>query len=189
MSSNTYAWHLIEVVGPNEHRLRDALLAANKESSWHGYVNDAAVPSITVTESKNGRAVQVERVYQTGRVLAQLKGDTILRFVNSNDQQRPLAFKQPGRPAFRFNSYRSISDEMAGRYFGVGAKAKPLPSSASDLDYAVGDRVKVIAGAFHGRTGSVKSLNFVTGEVTVSIAIFGRTQHVELYFDQVKPST
>ena len=189
MSSNTFAWYLIEVVGPNEHTLRDALLAANKERSWHGHVNDVVVPSITVTESKNGKAVQVERVYQTGRVLAQLKGDTILRFVNSKDQLRPLAFKQPDRPTIRFNSYRSVSDEMAGRYFGVGAKAKPLPSSASDLDYAVGDRVKVMAGAFHDQTGPVKSLNFATGEVTVSIAVFGRTQDVELFFDQVKPSS
>lgn len=192
MSNSAYTWYIIEGAGPTEFAFRDALLATHKERRWRRYVKDAVVPTVTVTETKNGKPVQVDRVYQTGRVLAQLADSKILSKIQSKDHDRPAAFK--GVPvsnagALSFDSHVSISDNVAGRYYGVGVKAKPLPSKEADLDYAIGDKVQVMGGAFHDFTGAVKSINFQTGEVTVSIAVFGRTQAVELYLYQVKPSS
>ncbi|MEL6530211.1 MAG: hypothetical protein AAFQ27_09625 [Pseudomonadota bacterium] len=192
MSNGTYTWYILDDVGPTEFEFRDALLAVNKEPRWRRYVKDAVVPTVTGTEMKNGKRVPVQRVYQTGRVLAHLADSKILSKIQSNAYDRPTAFKSLhslNPQGFRLDAYRPISDEIAGRYYGVGVKARPLPSSAADLDYAVGDRVQVIGGAFQDQTGPVKSLNFESGEVTVSITIFGRTQHVETYFDQVKPTS
>ncbi len=192
MSNGTYSWYILEGVGPTEYGFRDALLAADKEPKWRRFVKDAVVPTVTVTETKDGKSDAVKRVYQTGRILAQLADSRILSTIQSNDHDRPTAFKNQRAPTgqgFRIASYRTITDDAAGRYYGVGAKAKPLPSKEADLDYAVGDTVKVMGGAFHDQTGLVKSLNFETGEATVSIAIFGRTQRVDVYFDQVKASS
>ena len=190
MNNGTYSWYILEDVGPTEYEFRDALLAANKEPGWRGFVKDAVVPTVTATETKDGKSIQAKRVYQSGRILAQLADHKILGKIQNNDLDRPTAFKSKHvstNGAFRIRSYISISDDVAGRYFGVGVKAKPLPSKESDLDYALGDKIQVMDGAFRDQTGLVKSLNFDTGEVTVSIAIFGRTQIVDLFFDQVRP--
>jgi transcriptional antiterminator NusG len=57
------------------------------------------------------------------------------------------------------------------------------------IDFEIGDMVKIIAGPFRGYTGPVKELNAEKGKLKSMLLIFGRETPVEIDFDQVEKAT
>ena len=55
-----------------------------------------------------------------------------------------------------------------------------------DIDFEVGEIVKVIAGPFRGYSGPISEINAERGKLKSLILIFGRETPVELDFDQVE---
>ena len=80
----------------------------------------------------------------------------------------------------------------------VGPGSKPVPLTDEEMaplgiqkedvvvDFAEGDTVTVIAGAWEGTVGAVQSINMQKQSLTINVELFGRETPVELSFAEVK---
>ena len=80
----------------------------------------------------------------------------------------------------------------------VGAGGKPVPLTEDeirnmgfeklpvDINYEVGDTVKIIAGPLEGFIGVVEEINIDKEKVRVLVSMFGRETPVELEFSQIQ---
>jgi transcriptional antiterminator NusG len=144
------------------------------------FVEAIEVPTETVTEIKRGTRVESERKFMPGYVLAKLEmNDQVYHLVKNTP--KVTGFLGPGgRP-------QPIPDAQAARMIETreeiashGAKPK------INVDYEIGDAVKVLDGPFASFNGVVEELDFDRGRVKVSVSIFGRATPVELEFEQVE---
>ena len=81
----------------------------------------------------------------------------------------------------------------------VGPEGKPVPLTDAEIaslglmkhleevDYAVGDQVKIVSGPLEGFTGVVESIDIPSNKVNLTISMFGRETPAELELDQVEP--
>ena len=80
----------------------------------------------------------------------------------------------------------------------VGPGSKPVPLTDEEMaplgirkedvvvDFAEGDTVTVIAGAWEGTVGAVQSINTQKQSLTINVELFGRETPVEIGFAEVK---
>ena len=80
----------------------------------------------------------------------------------------------------------------------VGPGSKPVPLSDEEIeelgfgkreviaDFALGDTIVVIAGAWKDTIGAIKSINESKKTLTINVEMFGRETPVELNFTEVK---
>ena len=80
----------------------------------------------------------------------------------------------------------------------VGPGSKPVPLTAAEMaplgikqenivvDFAEGDTVQVIAGAWADTVGVVQAMNVQKQSLTINVELFGRETPVEISFAEVK---
>ena len=80
----------------------------------------------------------------------------------------------------------------------VGPGSKPVPLTDEEMaplgiqkedvvvDFAEGDTVTVIAGAWEGTVGAVQSINMQKQSLTINVELFGRETPVEISFAEIK---
>lgn len=80
----------------------------------------------------------------------------------------------------------------------VGPGSKPVPLTAAEMaplgikqenivvDFAEGDSVQVIAGAWADTVGVVQAMNVQKQSLTINVELFGRETPVEISFAEVK---
>ena len=80
----------------------------------------------------------------------------------------------------------------------VGPGSKPVPLTEEEMlplgiqrenvvvDFAVGDLVTVISGAWEGTVGAVQTMNEQKQSLSINVELFGRETPVELSFAEVK---
>jgi transcription termination/antitermination protein NusG len=139
------------------------------------------VPTETVTEVKRGKKVQVERKFMPGYVLAKLSMNDDIYHLVKNTPKVTGFLGSSGKP-------QAISEGEAARYFGAQKEAEAAPKHKVNVDYEIGDSVKVLDGPFASFNGVVEELDFEKNRVKVSVSIFGRATPVELDFEQVELS-
>jgi transcription termination/antitermination protein NusG len=144
-------------------------------------VEQVEVPTETVTEVKRGKKVQVERKFMPGYVLAKLAMNDDIYHLVKNTPKVTGFLGSSGKP-------QAISEGEAARYFGAQKEAEAAPKHKVNVDYEIGDSVKVLDGPFASFNGVVEELDFEKNRVKVSVSIFGRATPVELDFEQVELS-
>ena len=174
-------WYIIHAYSGFESKVKEAILAEAERIGLSQLIEDVQVPSETVTEVKRGKKVQVERKTMPGYVLAKL---------NMNDDIYHLIKNTPKVTGFLGSSGKpqAISESEAARYFGAAEAAAATPRHTVNIDYEIGDQVKVLDGPFASFNGLVEELDFDKNRVKVSVSIFGRATPVELDFEHVELS-
>ena len=84
------------------------------------------------------------------------------------------------------NKVRDAIQSEAARMLTSEREAAHSPKQKINVDYEIGDAVKVLDGPFASFNGVVEELDFDRGRVKVSVSIFGRATPVELEFEQVE---
>ena len=172
-------WYIIHAYSGFENKVRDSIMAEAERLGLSEAVEDVQVPTETVTEVKRGKKVQVERKFMPGYVLAKLNmTDDIYHLVKNTP--KVTGFLGSG------NKPQPISEREAARYFGGVEEAKAAPKREVQVEYDIGDQVKVNAGPFASFNGVVEELDFDKQRVKVSVSIFGRATPVELGFEEVE---
>lgn len=172
-------WYIIHAYSGFENKVKEAIIAEAERLGLTEGVEEIEVPTETVTEVKRGKKVQVERKFMPGYVLAKLR---------MNDDIYHLVKNTPKVTGFLGNNNKPqpISEREAARYFGGVEEAKAAPKQDVNVDYEIGDSVKVLDGPFASFNGVVEELDFDKAKVKVSVSIFGRATPVELDFEQVE---
>ncbi len=172
-------WYIIHAYSGFENKVRDSILSEAERLGLSEAVEDVQVPTETVTEVKRGKKVQTERKFMPGYVLAKLTlTDDVYHLVKNTP--KVTGFLGAGQKP------QPISDREAARYFGGVEEAKAAPKREVQVEYDIGDQVKVNAGPFASFNGHVEELDFDKQRVKVSVSIFGRATPVELGFEEVE---
>ena len=172
-------WYIIHAYSGFENKVRDSILSEAERLGLSEAVEDVQVPTETVTEVKRGKKVQTERKFMPGYVLAKLTlTDDVYHLVKNTP--KVTGFLGAGQKP------QPISDREAARYFGGVEEAKAAPKREVQVEYDIGDQVKVNAGPFASFNGHVEALDFDKQRVKVSVSIFGRATPVELGFEEVE---
>ena len=174
-------WYIIHAYSGFENKVRDAILSEAERLGLSDGVEEVEVPTETITEVKRGKKVQVERKFMPGYVLAKLQ---------MTDDVYHLVKNTPKVSGFLGNNNKPqpITEKEAARYFGGVEEAKSAPKQQVNVEYEIGDSVKVLDGPFASFNGVVEELDFDKAKVKVSVSIFGRATPVELDFEQVELS-
>ncbi len=175
-------WYIIHAYSGFENKVRDAIQSEAKRLGLTDFVEQIEVPTETITEIKRGKRVETERKFMPGYVLAKLE---------MTDQVYHLVKNTPKVTGFLGNNSKPqpIPDAQAARMLSTKDEAAAnAPKQRIQVDYEIGDSVKVLDGPFASFNGIVEELDFDRGRVKVSVSIFGRATPVELEFEQVERS-
>ncbi|MEO7276569.1 MAG: transcription termination/antitermination protein NusG [Sphingomicrobium sp.] len=174
-------WYIIHAYSGFENKVRDSVLSEAKRLGLTTLVDQIEVPTETITEIKRGKKVQTERKFMPGYVLAKLElNDDVYHLVKNTP--KVTGFLGPnGKP-------QPIPDAQAARMLSSEREAAHSPKQKIQVDYEIGDSVKVLDGPFATFNGTVEELDFDRSRVKVSVSIFGRATPVELEFEQVERS-
>ena len=173
-------WYIIHAYSGFENKVRDAIMSEATRLGLTRFVEAIEVPTETITEIKRGKRVESERKFMPGYVLAQLEmNDDVYHLVKNTP--KVTGFLGPnGKP-------QPIPDAQAARMLDTKDEAAAAgPKAKINVDYEIGDAVKVLDGPFATFNGVVEELDFDRGRVKVSVSIFGRATPVELEFEQVE---
>ena len=80
----------------------------------------------------------------------------------------------------------------------VGPGSKPVPLTEAEMkplgikkdvvsvDFAEGDMIVVLAGAWKDTVGAVQKMDYQKGTATINVELFGRETPVEISFEEVR---
>jgi transcriptional antiterminator NusG len=173
-------WYIIHAYSGFENKVRESIVSEAKRLGLEQLVENVEVPTEKVTEIRRGKKVTSDRKFFPGYVLAKLAmNDDVYHLVKNTP--KVTGFLGPnGKP-------QPISEAEAARILNTREEAAAAaPKQKINVDYEIGDAVKVLDGPFATFNGVVEELDFDRGRVKVSVSIFGRATPVELEFEQVE---
>jgi transcriptional antiterminator NusG len=173
-------WYIIHAYSGFENKVREQILADAARMGLESQVESVEVPTEKVTEIRRGKKVTSDRKFFPGYVLAKLTmSDDVYHLVKNTP--KVTGFLGPnGKP-------QAISEAEAARILSTKEEmAAAAPSKKIQVDYEIGDSVKVLDGPIASFKGIVEELDFDRSRVKVSVSIFGRATPVELEFEQVE---
>jgi len=173
-------WYIIHAYSGFENKVKESILADAARMGLEPQVEAVEVPTEKVTEIRRGKKVTSDRKFFPGYVLAKLTmSDQVYHLVKNTP--KVTGFLGPnGKP-------QAISEAEAARILSTKDEmAAAAPSKKIQVDYDIGDSVKVLDGPFASFNGTVEELDFDRSRVKVSVSIFGRATPVELEFEQVE---
>ncbi len=172
-------WYVVNTYSSHENKVKDNLEKRVESHGLQDYIFRVIVAEYEVPVMKNGQP--------TGKTkMKNLYPGYIFVEMIMSDEAWFVIRNTPGVTGFVGSS---------------GRGAKPFPVTRGQIEtvlkkvgvfdeqvftnYNVGDRVKVLRGAFEGVEGDIVSVNAETGAVTILIAFMGRPQEVEVECSEI----
>jgi len=175
-------WYVIKAVSGRENRARETVNAKLKALGLQEAVEELLIPVERVTEVKRGKKVTSERKLYPGYIYAYMEPqDDVLEVIRGVDGVTGFLGADPARP-------EPLSSEEAERIIKIATAADADEQRAAiiQVNFDVGDKVKVKEGTFAGMDGLVEEINPTKGTVRVLITVFGRQTPIELEVWQVE---
>ena len=171
----------LRVASNKEERVRQNLERKRRIEGLEGKIGRIIVPVKKVLQVKNGKRSYVDQKNYPGYVFIEIEPDEHGRipqdvwfFVKETEGVGDF-IQASGKP-------HPMGRDEALRMIGESEK-KDDPEL--ETDFKVGDRIKVIVGAFEGFEGEVeKPLD--NGQVGIIITIFGRATSLEVNVDELE---
>ena len=181
MAESNYKWYVLRAISGKENKVKEYIEGALVTSTiFKEYVSQVLVPTEKVYAVRNGKRVVKERNKLPGYVLVEC---------NLTDECYPLLRNIPNVLGFLLESKSSnkaapVSQEEINKM--VGNIEETAVDSVMDEVFLVGERVKVISGAFNGFEGVIDEVSQEKRKLKVVVTIFDRQTPLELGFDQVE---
>ena len=178
MAENGNKWYVLRTVSGKENKVKEFLESEMKKTDLGKYISQVLIPTEKTYTVRNNKKVMRERAYLPGYVLieANLFGEAIhavkninyvAGFLPSTDNPQPLSDMEVKRILGTMDELEEASNEM-------------------DVQYYVGENVKVINGPFSSFSGVIEEVSDERKKLKVMVKIFGRKQLLELGYMQVE---
>ena len=164
-------WYVVHTYSGYENKVKANIEKSIQNLHLEDQILSVEVPLEDVVEVRNGQKKTVQRKLFPGYVLLHM---------DMNDETWYVVRNTRGVTGF------------------VGPESKPVPLTETEManlgirpeqvqiDYEVGDMVKVISGVWENTVGQIKSINMSKSMVTIGVDMFGRETAVEIRFYDIK---
>ena len=180
-------WYMVQTYNGYEDKIERTLrMKLDSHEIDPNVLTDVKVPkSEEVVESKNGKKITRKNKILPGYIMVELdlpeigwkttcseirRIQGVNGFVGTDPNVRP----------------RPISNSEAKNIFQMSGDVKADKTSRLTQPYSVGDKVKLISGAFASFEGTVEMVNAEQGRLRVNVQIFGRATPVDVALSEVE---
>lgn len=178
MSDIEKKFYVLRAISGKENKVREYLEAELKNTDLGEYVAQVLIPTEKTFTVRNGKKVMKERAYLPGYVLveAALVGEVahrlrnipnVIGFLGGLENPVPLRPAEVSRILGKVDELQEQQEEM-------------------DIQFYVGENVKVAFGPFNGFSGVIEEVNTEKKKLKVMVKIFGRKTPLELGCMQVE---
>ena len=175
-------WYVLRTAGGKEKKAALYLEKEIEKSGLQNQVSQVLVPVEKKYTVKNGKRVSVEKLLFPSYVLIEAELSPELQYIIRN--------MVPGMSGFLTDRNKAdqapvpLRDEEVKRILGQHDEEMDNVGNI-EVDYAVGDSIKIIDGPFNGFDGTVDEIVEDRSKLKVIVMIFGRKSLLELSFNQV----
>ena len=178
MAENKKEWYVVNTYAGHENRVKENLQRRIDTMGLQDSLFQIVVAEETEIEFKNGK--KVEKVFN-------LFPGYLFVEMNMTDEAWYVVRNTPGVTGFIGSSgggakpFPVAEEEMQGilRKLGIG-------QAHVQIDFAVGDRVKILTGPFSGVEGTVEKLDDEQQVATVLTILFGRETPTEINYQDLE---
>ena len=178
MSDIQKKFYVLRAISGKENKVREYLEAELKNTDLGEYVNQVLIPTEKTFTVRKGKKVMKERAYLPGYVLveAALVGEVahrlrnipnVIGFLGGSDNPVPLRPSEVNRILGTVDELQDQQEEL-------------------DVQFYVGESVKITFGPFSGFTGVIEEVNAEKKKLKVMVKVFGRKTPLELGYMQVE---
>jgi transcriptional antiterminator NusG len=178
MAENERKFYVLRAVSGKENKVREYLESEIKNLGLQDYISQVLIPTEKVFQQRNGKKVLKERAYLPGYIIIEaiLVGEVIHFLKNVN---YVIGFLGGDKPV-------PLRSSEVNRILGKVDELQDLQEELLDVQYTIGETVKVTYGPFNGFHGEIKEINAEKKKLTVLVKIFGRGTPLELGYLQVE---
>ena len=167
-------WYVVHTYSGYENAVAASVMKAAENRRMTDLIEEVKIPMETVTEFTDAGEKTVERKVFPGYVLIKM----IL-----TDESWHLVHNVRGATGFVGSDGKAIP-LTEQEIYDLGVEVKTV-----NLEYAVGDTVRVMDGPLAGFQGKVEEIDVPGNSVSVVVSMFGRETPVDLELDQVEALT
>ena len=163
-------WYVVHAYSGHEEKVRANLLKRVESMDMHDQIFDVLVPTEDVIEIKDGQRRHVPKRIFPGYILVNMVMSDASWYVVRNT---------PGVTSFVGSGSRPVplqESEIRAIQKQIHAEAAPKVQ----VEYRVGEGVRVVDGPFTDFHGKVDEINADKGKLKVLVNMFGRETPVEL---------
>ena len=164
-------WYVVHTYSGYEIKVATNLEKIVENRKLQDWIHEIRVPTETVVEVKDNKKREVERKIFPGYVLVKMVMTDDSWYVVRNTRGCTGFVGPNGKPI------PLTEEEVAA----LGVEKREI-----EVNYAVGDTVRIIDGPLENFTGIVDELDREKNKVRVTISMFGRETPVELELDQAE---
>ncbi|MBR2672546.1 MAG: transcription termination/antitermination protein NusG [Oscillospiraceae bacterium] len=172
MANQEANWYVVHTYSGYENKVATNLEKMVENHRLHDFIQEVKIPTERVIEVTNNKRKEIERKLFPGYVLVKMV---------MTDESWYIVRNTRGVTGF------------------VGSSNKPIPLSQEeidnlgvdldtiDVDYAIGDNVKINEGPLAGYIGVVEGIDSEHQKVKLKVSMFGRETSAELDISGVTP--
>lgn len=164
-------WYVVHTYSGYENKVATNLETMVENRKLQDWIHEVRVPTETVTEIKDNKTREVERKKFPGYVLVKMVMTDESWYVVRNTRGCTGFVGPNGKPI-------PLTDEEVA---ALGVEKRQV-----EVNYAVGDTVRIIDGPLENFTGVVTELEPDKNKLRVNISMFGRETPVELELHQAE---
>ncbi len=169
-------WYVVHTYSGYENKVKANIDKAIENGHLEEQILEVRVPMVEVTETKDGVKKKSMKKTYPGYVLIHMILNDETWYVARNTRG-VTGFVGPGSKPV------PLTDEEVDSYLNSSSKVE---KARIDVDFEIGDMLKVISGTWLDSEGVVTYINNKKQTVTISIDLFGRGTPVEIDFTDVR---
>jgi len=169
--TNEALWYVVHTYSGYENKVKATLEKVVENRGIQDYIQEINIPMEEYTEIKEGKTNICQRKIYPGYVLVKMVLTDEIWYIVRNTRGVTGFVGPNSKPV-------SLTEEELA-FMGLDSSWEP------EVDYGVGDSVKVINGPLESFIGTVEVINFEKKKVRVMVSMFGRETPVELELTQI----